>query len=154
MQIVNATAGANSSNTALSFDDNEVTNWSNDGQLNSAWINYTFDRPATISEVTLKLASWRITSYPLRISVDGKVVFEGKTAPSLGYVTITFPPAHGRELKLGMTAAPVTVDSLGNIIGVLGNKDVDDKANPKATLTVVEIEIYELIGRGPGLSNL
>jgi hypothetical protein len=46
-----------------------------------------------------------------------------------------------------MTAPPRTVDSLGNIIGVLGNKDVDDKAGAKVTLTVVEIEIYESIGR-------
>ena len=147
VQIVKTSAGANASKAALSFDDNEVTNWSNDGQLNSAWINYTLDRPATVSEVTLKLASWRTTSYPLRISVDGKVVFEGNTAPGLGYVTITFPPVRGRELKLEMTGPPRTVDSLGNIVGVLGNKDVDDKASPKVTLTVVEIEIYELSER-------
>jgi hypothetical protein len=75
------------------------------------------------------------------------VVFEGNTAPGLGYVTITFPPARGRELKLEMTAPPRTVDSLGNIIGVLGNKDIDDKASPKVTLTVVEIEIYETVGK-------
>ncbi len=143
LQIVNAAAGANAGAAALSFDDNEVTNWSNDGQLNSAWINYTLDHPAAVNEVTLKLASWRTTSYPLRISVDGKVVFQGNTAPSLGYVTITFPPATGRELKLEMMGPPRTVDSLGNIVGVLGNKDVDDKANPKGTLTVVEIEVYE-----------
>ena len=147
VQIVKTSAGANASKAALSFDDNEVTNWSNDGQLNSAWIKYTLDRPATVSEVTLKLASWRTTSYPLRISIDGKVVFEGNTAPGLGYVTITFPPARGRELKLEMTAPPRTVDSLGNLIGVLGNKDVDDKASPKVTLTVVEIEIYEAVGK-------
>jgi beta-galactosidase len=143
LQIVNAAAGANESKAALSFDDNEVTNWSNDGQLNSAWINYTLDHPAIISEVTLKLGAWRTTSYPLRISVDGKVVFQGSTAPSLGYLTITFPPTRGGELKVELTAPPRNVDSMGNIVGVLGNKDVDEKANPKVTLTVVEIEVYE-----------
>jgi len=46
-----------------------------------------------------------------------------------------------------MTAPPRTVDSLGNIVGVLGNKDVDDEAGAKVTLTVVEIEIYEAVGK-------
>lgn len=46
-------------------------------------------------------------------------------------------------MKLEMIAPPRTVDSLGNIVGVLGNRDVDEKASPKVTLTVVEIEVYE-----------
>ena len=150
VRIVKAVAGANASKAALSFDDNEVTDWSNDGQLNSAWINYTFNQTAAISEVTIKLGSWRTTSYPLRISVDDKIVFQGNTAPSLGYLTISFPPARGRHLKLELIAPPRTVDSLGNILGVLGGKDVDNPAKAKSTLTVVEIEIYESSGKvGP-----
>lgn len=147
VRIASASAGANASNAALSFDDNEATNWSNDGQLNSAWINYTLGHAAAISEVTLKLGSWRTTSYPLRISVDGKVVFQGNSAPSLGYLTIIFPPATGRQLKLEMIAPSRTVDSLGNIVGVMGNTDVDKKASPTSRLTVVEIEVYESVGR-------
>ena len=147
VRIVNAVAGANAAKAALSFDDNEVTEWSSDGQLSSAWINYALHQRATINEVTLKLGSWRTTSYPLRIVVDEKIVFQGNTPPSLGYVTISFPPTTGRHLKLEMIGPPRTVDSMGNIVGVLGNKDVDDPARAKSTLTVVEIEIYKLAGK-------
>jgi beta-galactosidase len=127
----------------LSFDDNEVTSWASDGQLNHAWINYELERPATIGEVTLKLGSWRTRSYPIRISIDDQIVFNGATAPSLGYVTIDFQPATGRHLKLELTGTPRDVDSLGNIVGVTGANDVDTKNRANVSFTVVEVEIYE-----------
>ncbi|PYS56438.1 MAG: beta-galactosidase, partial [Acidobacteria bacterium] len=45
VRIFSASAGANVATAALSFDDNEATSWSNDGQLGSAWIIYELDRP-------------------------------------------------------------------------------------------------------------
>jgi beta-galactosidase len=142
LHISLATAGANTETASLSFDDNEVTSWSSDGQLASAWINYQFDRPTTIDEVVLKPGSWRTRSYPLRISIDEQVVFNGNTAPSLGYVTIEFTPARGRQVKIELTGAPKEVDSLGNIVGINGNHDVDAGRNSNSALSVVEVEIY------------
>lgn len=120
--IANVKAGANTEQARLSFDDNETTEWTSDGKLANAWIKYEFARPERISEVTLKPANWRNRSYPLRISVDDKEVFKGETPRSLGYVTLSFPPVTGNNLKLELTA---------------------DDAADKNTIGIVEIEIYD-----------
>ena len=48
-----------------SFDDNELSEWKNDGRLNSAWITYRFwnVRPR-VDEICMKLTGWRLRSYP------------------------------------------------------------------------------------------
>jgi len=144
LRIASASAGANVATAALSFDDNEATGWSNDGQLGSAWINYELDRPAAINEVTLKLGSWRTRSYPIRISVDDRTVFNGSTSLSLGYVTFTFPPTMGRHLKIELTSAPKDANNVGNAAGITGNPEVGPKSS---AFSIVEVEIYEPTGR-------
>jgi hypothetical protein len=62
--ISRATSGANDDKASASFDDNEVTDWANDGQLATAWIDYELARPASINAVVLKLGDWRTRSYP------------------------------------------------------------------------------------------
>jgi len=146
IRIVNASAGANGATAALSFDDNEATSWSNDGRLDSAWIIYELDRPASINEVTLKLGSWRTRSYPIRISVDDRTVFNGNTSPSLGYVTFTFPPTLGRHVKIELTGEPKDANNAGNAIGITGNSEF----GPKSTaFSIFEVEIYEPTSRRP-----
>ena len=125
---------------ANSFDDNEATSWSNDGQLDSAWINYELDRPASINEVTLKPGSWRTRSYPIRISVDDQTVFNGSTSPSLGCVTFTFPPTMGRHVKIELTGAPKDANNVGNAVGITGNPEVSPRSS---AFSIVEVEIYE-----------
>lgn len=120
--IANVSAGTNPEQARLSFDDNETTEWVSDGKLADAWIKYEFARPERISEVTMKLANWRTRSYPLRITVDDKTVFTGKTPLSLGYVTLSFPPLTGNNLKIELTA---------------------DDADQKGTIGIFEIEIYD-----------
>ena len=141
--IANVSAGTNAEQARLSFDDNETTEWVSDGKLDDAWIKYEFARPERISEVTLKLANWRTSSYPLRITVDDKTVFTGETPRSLGYVTLTFPPVTGHSLKIELTGRPKDVDAFGQIIEVTGQKDsVAGDKDTKGTLSIVELEIY------------
>ncbi len=147
IRIRGVSAGANSDRAASSFDDDEVTNWSNDGKLATAWIKYDFEQSATVSELTLKLGSWRTRSYPIRVSIDEKIVFTGNTPTSLGYVTLHFPPTTGKSLKLELTGPPIDADSFSNIVGITGNKVEVDKSQ-NATLIIVEIEIYESGGNG------
>jgi len=40
LTVVNAVAGANSDKAGLSYDDNESTDWVNDGNAATAWIEY------------------------------------------------------------------------------------------------------------------
>jgi beta-galactosidase len=146
VQIASATAGAATETANQSFDDNETTEWKSDGKLSNGWIKYEFARPANVSEVTLKLANWRTRSYPIRITVDDKIAFLGETPRSLGYVTLTFAPVTGRTLKIELTGRPKDIDAFGQIIEVTGTKDTGD-AEEKATLSIVEIEIYEPVRR-------
>ena len=145
---MNVSAGAHTETTNQSIDDNETTEWASDGKLANGWIRYEFAQPAPVSEVTLKLANWRTRSYPIRITVDDKVAFEGETPRSLGYVTLAFPPVTGHSLKIELTGRPKDIDAFGQIIEVTGQKDApSEDSNRKGTLSIVEIEIYGPVKR-------
>ena len=142
--IVRATAGANSDQAGRSFDDNEVTHWSNDGNLGTAWIEYEFAAPAKPAEVVMKLIGWRSRTYPLRISVDGQEVFAGSTPVSYGYVHLPLQPATGSRLRVELTAPPrgrggINIQELTNVrdpaASGMGSPGV-------APLSIAEIEIY------------
>ncbi|HZB44243.1 MAG TPA: hypothetical protein VE360_03315, partial [Pyrinomonadaceae bacterium] len=149
--IVSAAAGANADRAATSFDDNEVTSWSNDGKRATAWIEYEFARASRVGEVTLKLGGWRTRSYPVRVSVDGKVVFDGVTPQSLGYVTLSFAPASGKSLKIELTAAAAERDAFGQVTELADPKNAETaggRGDAKGSLDIVEIEIYEPVAGG------
>jgi beta-galactosidase len=144
VEIANVTAGANDEKAKNSFDDNETTNWSSDGKAENAWINYEFSRAAKINQVVLKLVGWRTNSYPLQISVDGKVVFTGNSPRSLGYVTFTFPETTGKSVKIALVGNASNRDAFGNIVEITGQPDPKSSADKggKNVLGIVEAEIY------------
>ncbi|HEX8143820.1 MAG TPA: DUF4982 domain-containing protein [Pyrinomonadaceae bacterium] len=151
VKVVGTEAGANAERAAASFDDNEMTAWASDGRLANGWVRYNFDREATLGEVTLKLTGWRTQSYPVRILVGDRVVFEGSTPRSLGYVTLAFPPVTGRSLKIELTGSASNRDAFGQIIEIPGTPDPQSSAGPggtKGTLSIIEIEIYESVAGG------
>ena len=142
VSIAGVTAGANKDNAALTFDDNESTEWANDGQLSTAWIEYKFTQPARVNAVTLKLTGWRNRAYPLRLTVDGQTVWQGVTPRSLGYVTLNFPTTTGRSLKIQLTAPFREGDGFSRITELAGAPDAK-ATDDKGTLSIVETEIYE-----------
>ena len=79
VNIVNATAGAHIDSAFASYDDNERTEWVNDGKLTNSLDRYELENQATVSEITLKLNNFRSRVYPLLITVDGKEAFRGRT---------------------------------------------------------------------------
>ena len=146
--IVKATAGANDDTAYASFDDNELSDWVNDGKLETAWIEYELEREATVSEVTLKLNNFRSRTYPLRITVDDKEVFAGTTQRSLGYVTLTCKPQKGKKVRIQL--ATVTKDAAGNQMVEVSGKKLDDgvardDSKARGTLSIIEAEIYETV---------
>jgi len=144
LEIASVTAGSNQDKTANSFDDNEVTDWSSDGKPETAWIRYELSKADTIDQVVMKLVGWRTQSYPIKISIDDKVVFTGLTSRSLGYVTIKFPPTVGKSIKIGLSGEASNRDAFGNIMEITGAPDPKSAANKggKTTLGIVEVEIY------------
>ncbi len=144
LKIINATAVTNTDKEAQSYDDNETTDWVNDGKLNTAWIEYEIDKPAMISELVLKLNNFRTRSYPLRISIDGKEVYKDTTQLNLGYFTASFQPATGTKIRIELFANGDIKDD--KQVEVNGKKLDDgvarDDANARGRLSIIETEIY------------
>ena len=60
-------AGCNQDDAMNSIDDNELSEWRNDGKSNTAWIAYKLERRAEIDDICIKLTGWRQRSYPLEV---------------------------------------------------------------------------------------
>ena len=140
---VSAQAATNAADVANSFDDDETTKWVSRPGEGAPAITYRLARATTLSEIALKLSGWRERSYPLRISVDGEVVFSGMTPKSLGYVTLPLTPRHGSTVKVELNG----VAEEGNAVKmteIANQAIVDTGANttPKGVLSIVEIEFY------------
>jgi beta-galactosidase len=146
VNIIRATAGAHTDSVSGSFDDNELSDWVNDGQLSTAWVEYELESAAAISEVCIKLNNFRSRVYPLVITVDGKEVFAGTTERSLGYYTVHCKPQRGKKIKIKLAGAAENRE--GNTIAEVSGKKLDDgvvrnDAGAKGTLSIIEVEFYE-----------
>ncbi|MEV4778714.1 glycoside hydrolase family 2 protein [Burkholderia sp. LMU1-1-1.1] len=143
VQPVSAEAASNAADVANSYDDDETTKWVSKPGEGTPSITYRLAQAATLNEIALKLSGWRERSYPLRISVDGEVVFSGMTPKSLGYVTLPLKPRRGSVVKVELNG----VAEEGNTVKmteVANQAIVDTGANttPKGVLSIVEIEFY------------
>lgn len=117
--IKTAKAGYDSEHAARSFDDNELSEWKNDGRLSTAWITYQLERKAVVSDICLKLTGWRLRSYPLEIYAGKKLIWSGETPRSLGYVHLT--PAQQvktDEITIRLKGAGKDKDAFGGIVEV------------------------------------
>lgn len=144
IDIADVTAGSNTDKAKASFDDDETNDWSSDGQPGTAWIKYELAQPAQVNQIVLKLVGWRTQSYPIRISVDNKVVFSGNTPRSLGYVTFSFPETFAKTVKIELSGEASNRDAFGKIIEITGIPDPQSAANKGGAkiLGIVEAEIY------------
>ena len=150
VEIVSATAGANADKAAASFDDNELSEWTNDGRLSSAWITYRLGRMAQIDEVCVKFTGWRMRSYPVEIYAGDELIWEGETPRSLGYVHLPVKPVMTREITVNLKGAAQDEDAFGGIVEVVAPaageldlfkaKGADKKSSE---LRIVEIEFKE-----------
>ena len=149
INIVSARAGVHADSCFASYDDDETTEWVNDGKLSTAWIEYTLERPATVNEIVVKLNNFRSRSYPLVVTVDGKEAFNGNTQTTLGYYTIKCQPQTGTKVRIQLKEASFAKasDTLG---AEVSGKKLDDgvarnDASAKGTLSILEIEFYEAL---------
>ncbi len=148
IKIVAATAGANSDKARFSYDDNELSDWVNDGNISTAWIKYELEKASTVTQVELKVNGFRTKTYPIRILVDGKEVFNGNTVPSLGYFTAICKPTKGKTVTVQLlNSGKATAES--EKIGVeVNGKKLDDgveraETKSKGGLSIIEAEVYE-----------
>ncbi|KAL4754972.1 hypothetical protein BDW72DRAFT_212487 [Aspergillus terricola var. indicus] len=102
VEVLNVTAGSAGNNSTASIDDNEETTRLSDSDQDTAWIKYSWDEPVNVSQLVMKLRSFRTERYPIKVSVGDTVVFEGTTPTSLGYVTLDLNATKGESLKVAM----------------------------------------------------
>lgn len=146
--VSHATALSNQETVYNSFDDNELTEWTNDGNLKTGKITYTFVKPSVVNECVVKFTGWRRKSYPIRILANNQIVFQGNTEQSLGYITLPLNPVLTNDITIELVGANTDDDAFNTIVEVDPNAELDmfkdtKSAEAKGQLRIVEIEFYE-----------
>ena len=152
VDVVSAKAGCNTEQAVNSWDDNELSEWKNDGRLSTAWITYQLARRATIDDVCLKLTGWRMRSYPLEIYADDELIWSGDTEKSLGYIHLNVKPVTARTITIRLKGSTLDNDSFGGIVEVAepaaGELDLFKAKGGEETkneLRIVEVDFLEKI---------
>ena len=150
--VRSAVAGANSKNAIHSFDDNELTEWRNNGELGSAWITYQLDRVAEVDEICIKLTGWRMRSYPLEIYAGEELIWSGDTEKSLGYVHLNVKPVRSDKITIRLKGSTMESDAFGQIVELEAPEELDlfrakDSEITGNELRIVEIEFLETLNR-------
>ena len=99
-------------------DDNELSEWRNDGKAATAWITYKLERAARVDEVCMKLTGWRMRSYPLEIYAGKELIWSGDTDKSLGYVHLDVKPVLTNEITIRLKGTSKEGDAFGQIVEV------------------------------------
>ena len=148
VKIVSAKAGYDSDHASRSFDDNELSEWKNDGRLSTAWVTYKLEREAVIDDICLKLTGWRLRSYPLEIYAGKEIIWSGETERSLGYIHLTpTKQVQSDEITIRLKGAGKDQDAFGGIVEVAepaaGELDLFKAKNggdTKNELRIVEVD--------------
>lgn len=151
VHIKSAEAGANAKDVINSYDDNELSEWKNDGTSKTAWITYTLDRAARVDEICMKLTGWRKRSYPLEIYAGKQLVWKGNTDMSLGYVHLNIEhPVLANQMTIRLAGSSKEKEAFGGIVELAApvNKELDlykakDGEKVKHELRIVEVEFKE-----------
>ena len=151
VKIVSAKAGYDSDHASRSFDDNELSEWKNDGRLSTAWITYKLEREAVVDDICMKLTGWRLRSYPLEIYAGQTLIWSGETERSLGYVHLKpIQRITTDEITVRLKGAGKDEDAFGGIVEVTepaaGELDLfkaKQGGDTKNELRIVEIEFLE-----------
>ena len=150
--ILSATAGYDNEHASRSYDDNELSEWKNDGRLSTAWITYKLAEKAVVDDICLKLTGWRLRSYPLDVYAGDQLIWSGETERSLGYVHLKPSKRVATdEITIRLRGAGKDEDAFGGIVEVAepaaGDLDLFKAKNggeTKSELRIVEIEFLSL----------
>lgn len=153
IDIVSAKAGYDSEHAVRSYDDNELSEWKNDGRLSTAWITYKLVKKTVVDDICLKLTGWRLRSYPIEVYAGKQLIWSGETERSLGYIHLTpTKRVKTNEITIRLRGAGKDKDAFGGIVEVAepaaGELDLFKAKNggeAKSELRIVEIEFIEHI---------
>lgn len=152
VKVKGATAGYDNEGVINSWDDNELSEWRNDGRLDTAWITYELERAAEIDDICIKLTGWRQRSYPLEVYAGDELVWSGDTDRSLGYIHLPLKPVRSDKITLKLKGSARDSDAFGQIVEVVepkaGELDLfkaEGGDKPNNELRIVEIEFLETL---------
>ena len=148
IEIISAKAGYDSDHASRSFDDNELSEWKNDGRLSTAWITYRLAKKTIVDDICIKLTGWRVRSYPIEVYAGKTLIWSGETERSLGYTHLkSTKQIKTDEITIRLKGAGKDKDAFGNIVEVAepaaGELDLFKTKNGAETnneLRIVEIE--------------
>ena len=153
VNIVSVKAGYDTEHASCSFDDNELSEWKNDGRLSTAWITYRLEKKTVVDDICMKLTGWRLRSYPLEVYAGKTLIWSGETERSLGYIHLK--PAKQvktNEITIRLKGAGKDKDAFGGIVEVAqpaaGELDLFKAKNGSETkdeFRIVEIEFLEAV---------
>lgn len=152
IEIKSAKAGYDPEKALLSCDDNELSEWRNDGRLSTAWITYKLAEKAVLSDICMKLTGWRLRSYPIEIYAGKQLIWSGETPRSLGYIHLTpTKSVKTNEITIRLKGAGKDSDAFSGIVEVAepaaGELDLFKAKGgdaPKSELRIVEVEFLSL----------
>jgi hypothetical protein len=153
VQIADVRAGVNQETAINSFDDNELSEWRNDGKLSTAWITYKLNRRAAVDDICMKLTGWRQRSYPIEVFAGKQLIWKGDTDKSLGYIHLHIEhPVLTDEITIRLKGAAQESDAFGQIVEVVepaaGELDLfkaKDGDKTRNELRIVEVEFLETL---------
>ena len=148
IEIKSAKAGYDSEKALLSCDDNELSEWRNDGRLATAWITYKLAEKAVLSDICMKLTGWRLRSYPIEVYAGKQLIWSGETPRSLGYIHLTpTQSVKTNEITIRLKGAGKDSDAFSGIVEVAepaaGELDLFKAKGgdaPKSELRIVEVD--------------
>ncbi len=148
IEIKSAKAGYDTANAMRSYDDNELSEWRNDGRLSTAWITYKLAEKAVLSDICMKLTGWRLRSYPIEIYAGKQLIWSGETPRSLGYIhLIPTKSVKTNEITIRLKGAGKDSDAFSGIVEVAepaaGELDLFKAKGgdaPKSELRIVEVD--------------
>jgi len=148
IEIKSAKAGYDSEKALLSCDDNELSEWRNDGRLSTAWITYKLAEKAVLSDICMKLTGWRLRSYPIEVYAGKQLIWSGETPRSLGYIHLTpTKSVKTNEITIRLKGAGKDSDAFSGIVEVAepaaGELDLFKAKGgdaPKSELRIVEVD--------------
>ena len=148
IEIKSAKAGYDPEKALLSCDDNELSEWRNDGRLSTAWITYKLAEKAVLSDICMKLTGWRLRSYPIEVYAGKELIWSGETPRSLGYIHLTpTQSVKTNEVTIRLKGAGKDSDAFSGIVEVAepaaGELDLFKAKGgdaPKSELRIVEVD--------------
>ena len=136
--------------TSLLYDDNELNDkehaskWSSDGRLENAWLRVQLERQAAVRQIVLRVDGFRATSYPLQVFADGKLIWEGYTAKSLGYCYLDIAePVTTDRYEIRMVGPATVKEAFGSMTELAAKKNVSTKPSKSNTLSIIELAFNE-----------